>query len=487
MNILAMKTRFLNAIIHDLPGADFQSAAGESRRQFHVPAPADSHQTMSHAPGHSHAIEQGEVISSSHKASSAWSRLPLWRFASIRGEEPADNFAPAEQNKKFFRCVTTSVASALLLCFAGCESNGYLIPSKNDHVARYEPQTEDSSKASAVQMLSVTNTLDPALLRAPTNLFTLGPGDKLDIELLEETNSLTTTIVGPDGKIYFSLLPGTDVWGLTLGQTREVLEHEMARYVRGQPQVNVNLRDVQSKHVWLLGRFQQPGVYNMAAPTTLLEAIASAGGSQSFAGQRQISEGGPLGEDLADLEHSFIVRDNKMLPVNFERLLDKGDLSQNIYLRPDDFIYFAPSYAKEVYVLGAVLQPKPVQYVRGMTLMQAISSSYGTVRDAWLDHVTIVRGSLANPQVAFVNYYDIVKGKTPDVILQPRDIVYVPLTRYRYLRKYLDVALNTFVSTIAINAGSKLTTPSGGKAGNTITIPVGSGVTIIPPPAPPIH
>jgi len=63
----------------------------------------------------------------------------------------------------------------------------------------------------------------------------------------------------------------------------------------------------------------------------------------------------------------------------------------------------------------------------------------------------------------------------------------VPLTRYRYLRKYLDVALNTFVSTIAINAGSKLTRPSGGTAGNTITIPVGSGVTIVPPPAPPIH
>ena len=310
----------------------------------------------------------------------------------MRREEPADNFAPAEHNKKFFRCVTTSVASVLLLCITGCESNGYLIPSKNDRSARYEAPAEASSKASTVQMLSVTNTLDPMLLRAPTNLFTLGPGDKLDIELIDETNSLTTTIVGPDGKIYFSLLPGTDVWGLTIGQTREVLEHEMSRYVRGQPQVNVNLRDVQSKHVWLLGRFQQPGVYNMAAPTTLLEAIASAGGSQSFAGQRQISEGGPLGEDLADLEHSFIVRDNKMLPVNFERLLDKGDLSQNIYLQPDDFIYFAPSYAKEVYVLGAVLQPKPVQYVRGMTLMQAISSSYGTVRDAWLQHVTIEIG-----------------------------------------------------------------------------------------------
>jgi polysaccharide biosynthesis/export protein len=472
-----MKTRFLNAIIHDLPGADFQSAAGESRRRFHLHSACAPLAPLPHSSS-PHALPSARCP----REASLW-----WRFASAWRKKPADNFVPAERNKKFFRCVTTSVASALLLCVAGCQSNGYVFPSKNDREARYESSTESASKAGIVAMQSVTNALDPALLRAPTNLFTLGPGDKLDIELIGETNSLTTTVVGPDGKIYFSLLPGTDVWGLTLGQARDVLEHEMSRYVRGTPLINVALRDVQSKHVWLLGRFQQPGIYNMAAPTTLLEAIASAGGSQSFAGQRQISEGGPLGEDLADLEHSFVVRNNKMLPVNFEHLLDKGDLSQNIYLQPDDFIYFAPSYAKQVYVLGAVLQPKPVQYVRGMSLMQAIAGAYGTVRDAWLGHVTIVRGSLANPQVAFVNYYDIVKGTTPDVMLAPGDIIYVPLTRYRYLRKYLDVALNTFVSTVAINAGSKITTPSGGKAGNTITIPVGSGVTIIPPPAPPIH
>jgi len=124
--------------------------------------------------------------------------------------------------------------------------------------------------------------------------------------------------------------------------------------------------------------------------------------------------------------------------------------------------------------------------VKGMTLMQAIAGSYGTIRDAWLARVIIIRGSLANPQVTFVNYYDIAKVKSPDVVLQPRDIVYVPLTQYRYLRKYVDIALNTFVSSVAINAGSRLSIPSGsGQSG--ITIPVGSGITIVPPPAPPIH
>jgi polysaccharide export outer membrane protein len=402
-----------------------------------------------------------------------------WRFATNWRLNDLENPVFINHQKRLFHSFTAGFIALLLVLLAGCKSAP---PTHYADLPNAEPL-----KPTSVTMVTVTNTLDPVLLRAPTNLFTLGPGDRLDIEITEETNAPTTTIVGPDGKIYYSLLPGLDVWGLTLGQTRDLIQHELSRYVRGEPQVSVSLRDVQSQHVWLLGRFQQPGVYSMNAPTTLLEAVAAAGGAQSYAGQRQLAEGGPLGEDLADFKRSFVVRNGQMLPVDFDALLNKGDTSQNIYLQPDDFVYFAPGYAKRVYVLGAVTQPKPVQYVQGMTLIQAIAGAYGTIRDAYLGHVTIVRGSLAKPQVAVVNYYDIVKGKSPDIALEPHDIVYVPFAPYRYLRKYVDIALNTFVSSVAINAGTSATTPRGGGASTGIVIPVGSGITIIPPPAPPIH
>ena len=47
----------------------------------------------------------------------------------------------------------------------------------------------------------------------------------------------------------------------------------------------------------------------------------------------------------------------------------------------------------------------------------------------------------------------IVKGKQPDIRLQPRDIVYVPLSPYRQLEKYAKLAVNTFVRGAAANAG----------------------------------
>jgi polysaccharide biosynthesis/export protein len=369
-----------------------------------------------------------------------------------------------------------SVAGVLALTlFSGCRN-------KEPRFASFESAP---ARTKAAAMVTVTNRIDPIWLTTPTNLFTLGPGDKLEIELVNEPLSRTTTIVGPDGKIYFNLLPGLDVWGFTLGQAKSLIEQNLGQYIRGTPRVNLTLREVASKRVWLLGRFQAPGVYTMGAPMTLLEAISMAGGSLTFAGTKEVTSG-PMGEDLADLRRSFIVRNGSLLPVDFNGLLSKGDLSQNIYLQPDDFVYFAPAYAREVYVLGAVVQPRPVSYSEGLSLVGAVAGAYGTVRDAYLYHVVIVRGSLAQPEATVVNYKAIVEGRAPDIALQPHDIVYVPFSPYRYLRKYAEIAVNTFVSSVAINAGSSLFPQrTGGGAG--VFIPVGSGVQVLPPPAPPIR
>ena len=44
-------------------------------------------------------------------------------------------------------------------------------------------------------------------------------------------------------------------------------------------------------------------------------------------------------------------------------------------------------------------------------------------------------------------------GKAPDVRLEPRDIVYVPLSPYRTLERYARMITDTFVRTIAANEG----------------------------------
>lgn len=371
-----------------------------------------------------------------------------------------------------------------LLVLCGCRSSkpqyaDFALPG-GTHPAAITTNTPVANSG----FVALPNRLDPQWLLPPTTPFKLGPGDRLEIELIGETNSLTQTLVCPDGKVYFNVLPGVDVWGRSLGEAKILLEQELANHIRNGPRVSVGLRTVQSQRVWLLGRVQAPGVYPLNGPTTLLEALAGAGGTLSFVGQRDI----PLStvtEDLADLKRSFIIRDGRMLPIDFDRLLNNGDLSQNIYLQSGDYIYLPPATAKDVFVMGAVGQPRSVPYSDQLTLVGAIAGSYGTVRDAYLSQVAIVRGSLANPKIMVVDYKDVIEGKARDVRLEPRDIVYVPYSPYRYLIKYAETILNTFASSVAINAGSSLVLRAQGGAGG-IFIPVGSRITVNAP-LPPVQ
>jgi polysaccharide biosynthesis/export protein len=363
------------------------------------------------------------------------------------------------------RIFSLCLSGLLLAAMVGCSSPKASVKGRFAEVPESSPTTVAS-----------TNYLSPELLRPSDAHFTLGPGDRVEIELLGAPNSRAVTSVGPDGKIYYYLLPGLDVWGLTLAETRDLLQKGLAKYVT-EPQVTITLREVSSKQVWLLGRFSRPGVYAMPAPMSLLEAIALAGGTATSGTQVSL-------QDLADLRHSFVMRQGQLVPVDFHRLLRDGDTSQNIYLQPDDFVYVPSAVSQQVYVLGAVAAPRNLPYTDGMTLVSALagasgattvdwvvpgSTYYGVQADAYLSHVAIVRGSLSEPRMIVVDYGAIVKGGARDVALEPGDIVYVPSTPYSTLKRYLNAIVNTFVTTLAANEGSA----AGG--GNNVGVSVSVG------------
>lgn len=338
------------------------------------------------------------------------------------------------------------------------------------------PRIDARAKSAPPSVTTITNDLDPEWLRPATDFFTLGPGDQLEAEILGTPTSRQTLTVGPDGRVYFSLLPGLDVWGLTLTQTKSLLEKELSNYFSAVS-VSLTLRTVTSKQVWILGRLTRPGIYPMPGPMTLLESFALAGGAA-----RSLSD--VTTEELADLRHSFIVRQGRFLPVDFQRLLHEGDMSQNIYLEPDDFIYVPSSLSREVYLLGAVRAPRALPYTDRLTLISVLAAGGGLVKydvlargdagpftkDAYLSHIAIVRGSLATPQISVVDYGAIIKGRAPDVQLEPGDIIYVPNSPYTTLKRYLNMIVNTFVTTVAANEGVRA---GGGNIGVEVSVPVG--------------
>lgn len=305
----------------------------------------------------------------------------------------------------------------------------------------------DAAATDVVKATGASSSIDPQMLVPDTAPFTLGPGDVIDIELLGSGDGPQKTFVGPDGKIYFHLLSGQQVWGLTIGQMQQQLEKELTRFVQN-PQLSVTLREVHSRRAWVLGRVNTPGLCELSQPTTVLEAVSKAGGL--FTSRMSGST-----EELADLHHSFLIRSGKLLPVDFNKLIRGGDTSQNIYLKPDDFLYLPSALGSEVYVLGAVYQPRAVAFKDQVTLTTALAHCRGLIEGARPEKVAILRGSLHEPSLAIVDAQAILTGRKPDILLKPKDIVYVPTASPLSLAVYADLVATTFARTVAANEGAR--------------------------------
>ncbi len=314
----------------------------------------------------------------------------------------------------------------------------------------------------------MTNTLDTAWLRPSTEPYRLGPGDVIEIELLGEAAGRSTVTLGPDGKIYYSLLPGLSVWGMTLAETRELVKTEMGKYNKVLPDPAVMLRGIGSKRVWFLGSSSSAGVYTLAAPTTLLEAVTTLGG---------VPASGP--DDNIDLARSFVMRGGKHLPVNFERLFKQGDMSQNVYLEPDDFVFVRPANVANIYVMGAVNGPAMQPYSKDKTLATVLIAAGGLQKYAQPARVAIVRGGLTDPRIAEINYKDIVVGRIADIPLEPGDIVYVPFSPFRHVAQLAEEVIDQFVRTTAVNAGTRAISPN--------SAPVQPGVSLGGSLGPPVQ
>ena len=347
------------------------------------------------------------------------------------------------------------------------------------------PPTAEAAVPASFTPVPAAGELDPALLQPPSTPYRIGPGDQLNIELAGDAaavaaeyppNGVATVTVGPDGKIYYYTLPGIDVWGLTLEQAQARVADQMQQFVRERPIVSISLHAAASERVWILGEVSHAGVYTLEGPTTLLDAIAEAGGLSngsalaSLASSLGIASGAGGGAETADLSRAFVVRQGRLLPVDFSRLLRQGDMSQNIYLEPGDFVFIPSLRSGQVHILGAVAVPRAEKISGQLTLVEAIAGAGGTVPDAYLSQVAIMRGPVSQPQIGLVNVRDILHGKSPDVLLEPGDIVYVPFTPYRTLERYALLILDTFGRTMGVNEGARAVSNSASGVGVSVSV-----------------
>ena len=279
-------------------------------------------------------------------------------------------------------------------------------------------------------------------LRAPwQQRLTLGPGDVVTLALWREPALTRPDVaIGPDGRISFAEAQDVLASGLTLDELRVKMNEELGKFRRA-PETMITPVSFRSKKYYVLGRVMTKGVYILDRPITVLEAVARARGFETGLVDRNIIT-------VADFSRSFLMRQGRRLPLNFESLFQSGDLSQNLSIEPGDYLYFPGANVREVYVLGEVRLPGPAACSPNMTLMAAITARAGYTDRAYKGRVLVVRGSLNKPEVFAIETKDILAGRAPDFRLQPKDIIFVNHRPFIYGEDLADRAITVFLQSI---------------------------------------
>ena len=119
--------------------------------------------------------------------------------------------------------------------------------------------------------------------------YTIAPSDIISISVWNQETMSRTVTVRPDGIIAYPLIGEIYVAGLSPSQLQNRLELELREFVNVlEGEVLVNIDEVHSYRVSVLGRVNTPGRFEFQSQATVLDALAEAGGLTDFAASSEI-------------------------------------------------------------------------------------------------------------------------------------------------------------------------------------------------------
>jgi polysaccharide export outer membrane protein len=252
--------------------------------------------------------------------------------------------------------------------------------------------------------------------------YPIGDEDVLQISVWGTPELTVQVPVRPGGMISVPLVGEVKAAGLTPKELKALLEKELSNYIKA-PTVNVVVTAVNSFKVYIIGEGTSrtgatgtatagttSGSITLRRNTTLLQLLSQLGSLQNV-----------------DLNNSFIIRKGQKLNVEFYKLVAKGDISQDIQLRPNDEIFLPDNFEKRIMVIGAVRTPSVIPYREGMTVFDAILSAGGFTEFANPNNVIVVRKEGNEIKNIEVRLKDVInKGEIDkDMPLNPGDRIIV--------------------------------------------------------------
>jgi polysaccharide biosynthesis/export protein len=262
--------------------------------------------------------------------------------------------------------------------------------------------------------------------------YVIGDEDILQISVWGNSELTVQVPVRPDGMISVPLIGDIRAAGVSPQGLKMTLEREYAGFVK-KPTVSVIVKEINSFKVYVLGEGVK-GVSGNGGGTT--SAGAASGGAQaggSASGVITLRRNTTLMQLLAqmgslkgaDLNSAYVLRSGKKLDCDFYRLIEKGDITQDRQLMPNDIIFIPDNFDKRIKVIGAVKTPVIIPFREGLTALDAILMAGGFTDFAKQNDVAVIRKDGGEMRSIEARLKDVMNdgAVSKDVRLKPGDLV----------------------------------------------------------------
>jgi polysaccharide export outer membrane protein len=156
--------------------------------------------------------------------------------------------------------------------------------------------------------------------------YRIGPGDMLKVVVWKHEELSTQVAVRPDGAVSLPLVGDVRATGRSVPEIAADVQTRLHRFYQDDPPVTVQVQEVKSYKIYVIGEVNKPGEFAPSQEVTVLMSLSLAGGFTRF----------------ADPDRIVIVRRDtrgeRRIPFDYSAVVARGDLEQNIALELGDTV-----------------------------------------------------------------------------------------------------------------------------------------------------
>jgi protein involved in polysaccharide export with SLBB domain len=231
---------------------------------------------------------------------------------------------------------------------------------------------------------------EPNLRMATPKGYVIGPDDELMIDITGDNEASHNLRVSPEGSIRIPYVGIVQVTGLTIEQATSKIRNNMLRTYpalsSGRTSLAVNLGNIRSIRITVIGEAVEPGTYTLSSLSTLFTALYACGGPDENGSFRRIQ----------------VIRNNKVVATaDVYNFLLKG-VQNNIRLQDQDVINI-PVYQNRVEISGEVKRPALYEMAGNETLQDLVNFAGGFSSEAYTANIKVLQNTSRERKISVID------------------------------------------------------------------------------------